>query len=149
MDEPILREGARAVIFDGKLPSRTPDRTPGARCSVCGLPVTKDEKEFEIELAHDGDNPTIDSSPFTSAASPPGSSSDAMPSVEPQVAPILTEWQRLVAASRDAIIRSRSHCAATEARIEDSRARVARSNRRMDSAQRVLTRSHWNGTNEP
>jgi hypothetical protein len=27
---------------------------------VCGLPVTKDEKEFEIEFAHNGSNPGLD-----------------------------------------------------------------------------------------
>jgi hypothetical protein len=26
----------------------------GAECAVCGLPVTKDEKEFEIEFEHKG-----------------------------------------------------------------------------------------------
>jgi hypothetical protein len=64
-DENILREKARAAIRDGKLPSRAPDRSwggpgVGATCAVCGLPVTKDEKEFEIEFAHDGTNPGLD-----------------------------------------------------------------------------------------
>jgi len=64
-DESILREKARAVIESGKLPSRRPDRTwggpgVGAPCSVCGLPVTKDELEFEIQFARDGDNPGLD-----------------------------------------------------------------------------------------
>jgi hypothetical protein len=27
---------------------------------VCGLPVTKDEMEFEIEFARDGNNPGLD-----------------------------------------------------------------------------------------
>jgi hypothetical protein len=65
-----------------------------------------------------------------------------MPSVEPQVATILTEWQRLIAASRDAMIRSRS-------RIEDSSARVDHSNRRMDRARRLMIRSPRSGTSEP
>jgi hypothetical protein len=64
-DENILREKARAVVEEGKLPSRPPDRTwggpgVGATCSVCGLPVKRDEMEFEIEFARDGDNPGLD-----------------------------------------------------------------------------------------
>jgi hypothetical protein len=64
-DEPRLREQARAVIQSGKLPSRTPDRTwggpgVGAPCSVCEKPVTKEEMEFEIQFARDGDNPGLD-----------------------------------------------------------------------------------------
>jgi len=64
-DETILREQARAAIRDGKLPSRAPDRTwggpgVGATCSVCDVPVTKDEKEFEIQFAHDDDHPGLD-----------------------------------------------------------------------------------------
>jgi hypothetical protein len=64
-DEKILREKARAVVEEGKLPSRPPDRTwggpgVGATCSVCGLPVKRDEMEFEIEFARDGDNPGLD-----------------------------------------------------------------------------------------
>jgi len=64
-DEAILREKARAVIRNGKLPARRPDRTwggpgVGALCSVCELPVKKDELEFEIQFAHDGDSPGLD-----------------------------------------------------------------------------------------
>jgi hypothetical protein len=64
-DEPRLREQARAVIQSGKLPSRTPDRTwggpgVGATCSVCEKPVTKEDMEFEIQFARDGDNPGLD-----------------------------------------------------------------------------------------
>ena len=64
-DELRLREQARAVIQSGKLPSRTPDRTwggpgVGATCSVCEKPVTKEEMEFEIQFARDGDNPGLD-----------------------------------------------------------------------------------------
>ena len=29
-------------------------------CSVCELPVTKNEMEFEIQFARDGDNPGLD-----------------------------------------------------------------------------------------
>jgi hypothetical protein len=64
-DEPRLREQARAVIQSGKLPSRSPDRTwggpgVGAACSVCEKPVTKDQLEFEVQFARDGDNPGLD-----------------------------------------------------------------------------------------
>ena len=64
-DEAILREKARAALLTGKLPNRRPDRTwggpgVGAFCSVCELPVNKDELEFEIQFARDGDNPGLD-----------------------------------------------------------------------------------------
>lgn len=58
-DEKILREQARAAIRDGKLPSRTPNRTwggPGvdAPCAVCGVNVGKGEMEFEIQFVQPG-----------------------------------------------------------------------------------------------
>jgi hypothetical protein len=64
-DEPRLREQARAVIQSSKLASRNPDRTwggpgVGAPCSVCEKPVTKEEMEFAIQFARDGDNPGLD-----------------------------------------------------------------------------------------
>jgi hypothetical protein len=64
-DEEILREKARTVVRSGKLPARRPDRTwggpgVGAQCAVCDLPVTKDELEFEIQFARDGDSPGLD-----------------------------------------------------------------------------------------
>ena len=64
-DEAILRAKARAVVQAGKLPARRPDRTwggpgIGAPCSVCEQPVRGDELEFEIQFAHDGDNPGLD-----------------------------------------------------------------------------------------
>jgi hypothetical protein len=64
-DEKALREKARAVVQSGKLPSRRPDGTwgglgVGASCTICELPVTKDQMEFEIEFARDGDNPGLD-----------------------------------------------------------------------------------------
>ena len=64
-DEVLLRVRARAAIQDGKLPSRRPDRTwggpgVGALCAVCEMPVTNNELEFEIQFAHDGDNPGLD-----------------------------------------------------------------------------------------
>ncbi len=64
-DEPRLREQAREVIKSGKLPSRNPDRTwggpgVGVTCSVCEKPVTKDQLEFEVQFARDGDNPGLD-----------------------------------------------------------------------------------------
>jgi hypothetical protein len=64
-DEARLREQAKAAIRSGKLPARAPDRTwggpgVGAECSVCGKPVSKEELEFEIQFARDGDNPGLD-----------------------------------------------------------------------------------------
>jgi hypothetical protein len=64
-DENILREKARAAIHDGKLPIEAFDRSwgapgVGAPCVVCGLPITKDEKELEIEFARDGASPRLD-----------------------------------------------------------------------------------------
>jgi hypothetical protein len=64
-DEPILREQARAVVRDGKLPNRHPDRIwggpgAGAACAVCELPVRSDEKDLEIEFSRDGGNPGLD-----------------------------------------------------------------------------------------
>jgi hypothetical protein len=58
-DESALREKAREVVRQGKLPGKAPTRTwggpgVGAPCSVCGLPVTKNENEFEIQFEHDG-----------------------------------------------------------------------------------------------
>ena len=64
-DEPRLREQAHAATQTGKLPSRAPDRMwggpgVGADCAVCGLPVTREQLEFEIQFARDGDNPGLD-----------------------------------------------------------------------------------------
>jgi hypothetical protein len=64
-EEPILREKARAAVQSGKLPARSPDGTwggpgVGAKCAVCEKPVSKNELEFEIQFAHDGDNPGLD-----------------------------------------------------------------------------------------
>jgi hypothetical protein len=64
-DEQALREMARAAVACRKLPSCQPDRTwggygIGARCTICALPIPKDEMEFEIEFAHNGDNPGLD-----------------------------------------------------------------------------------------
>jgi hypothetical protein len=58
-DEAQLRAKAREVVRQGKLPARSPDRVwggPGvdAPCTVCGLAVTKSEKEFQIEFEQDG-----------------------------------------------------------------------------------------------
>jgi hypothetical protein len=61
-DESHLRERARVAINNGKIPSRQPDRTwggpgVGAACSVCDLPIGKDQLEFEMQFAHDGGEP--------------------------------------------------------------------------------------------
>jgi len=65
MEEREVRAKVREVLQAGKLPNRRPDRTwggpgVGAPCTVCDLPVTKDEMEFEIEFSHDGSNPGLD-----------------------------------------------------------------------------------------
>ena len=64
MDEDTLRGLVRTVIRDGKLPSRRPDRTwggpgVGALCTVCGIPVTRQQMEFQIEFART-DPPGLD-----------------------------------------------------------------------------------------
>jgi hypothetical protein len=64
-DESVVREKARAAVQSGTLPGRPPDRTwggpgVGAACTICKLPVTKDEMEFEIQFARDGDSPGLD-----------------------------------------------------------------------------------------
>ena len=64
-DDSILREKARAVVRSGKLPARRPDHAwsgpgVGAECSVCLLPVTEDQLEFEIQFARDDDDPGLD-----------------------------------------------------------------------------------------
>jgi hypothetical protein len=64
-DEARLREQARTAIENGKLPSHAPDRTwggpgVGAPCSVCEKPVAKDQLEFEVQFARNGDNPGLD-----------------------------------------------------------------------------------------
>jgi hypothetical protein len=64
-DEPILRQKAREAVQQGKLPARRPDRTwggpgVGAPWAVCEQPVTRDDMEFEIEFARDGNMPGLD-----------------------------------------------------------------------------------------
>jgi hypothetical protein len=64
-DELLLREKARDAVRNGKLPARQPDRTwggpgVGAPCTVCVLPVTKDQMEFEIQFEHDGIERVLD-----------------------------------------------------------------------------------------
>lgn len=64
-DEAILRDKARRVVRDHKLPARRPDRLwggpgVGAPCSVCDLLVKRDELEFEIEFRHEGAVPGMD-----------------------------------------------------------------------------------------
>jgi len=64
-DEPLLRQKARAAVQNGKLPGRRPDRTyggagSGAQCSVCRLPITSAQTEFELEFARSGDRPGRD-----------------------------------------------------------------------------------------
>jgi hypothetical protein len=65
MDEPLLREKARAALRAEKIPNRKPDRTwggpgVGAPCAICDLPVKRDELEFEVQFDHDRDNQGLD-----------------------------------------------------------------------------------------
>ena len=65
-DEPILREKARQAIRTAKLPTRLPGRTWGGPgigkpCTICGEPINGDQLEFEIQFAHDGATPRLDS----------------------------------------------------------------------------------------
>jgi len=62
-DDPVVREKALEAIQAGKLPNRFPERTwggpgVGADCAICHVPVTRDELEFEIEFARDGNDET-------------------------------------------------------------------------------------------
>jgi len=64
MNEQTLREQARAIIHDGKLPDRRPDRTwggpgVGAPCAICEIPVTRQQMELEIQFART-DPPGLD-----------------------------------------------------------------------------------------
>ena len=64
-DEARLREQAREAIEKTRIPQHLPDRTwggpgVGVACAVCELPVTKDQLEFEIQFAHDGEDPGLD-----------------------------------------------------------------------------------------
>jgi hypothetical protein len=64
-DEAILREKARATVQSGKLPARRPDRTwgapgVGAPCTICAVPMRRDEMEFEIQFERDGASPGMD-----------------------------------------------------------------------------------------
>jgi hypothetical protein len=64
-DESLLRAQARAVVRGGKLPARCPDRAwggpgVGAPCTVCDVPITKEEMELEIEFVRDADNTWLD-----------------------------------------------------------------------------------------
>jgi hypothetical protein len=65
MEEQVLRTKANEVLRRGNLPNRRPDRTwggpgVGAACVVCHLAVNPDQMEFEMEFAHEGDNPWLD-----------------------------------------------------------------------------------------
>ena len=64
-DERFFRHKARCAILSGKMPLREPECTwsgngGGVSCSVCELPISKDQLEFEVQLAHDGDRSGLD-----------------------------------------------------------------------------------------
>jgi hypothetical protein len=65
MNEQFLRDKARTAIGSGRIPNRSQDRTwggpgVGVACAICSLPVRVDQMEFQIEFAHDGDEPGLD-----------------------------------------------------------------------------------------
>jgi hypothetical protein len=65
LGEDALRTKARALIDQGKLPLRSPERMwggPGAGtlCSVCGMPITEVDKELEVQVQHDSVKPGLD-----------------------------------------------------------------------------------------
>ena len=79
LDEPLLREHARAAIRTGKFPARRAGRTwggpgIGAPCSVCAIAVTKDQMEIQIEFARDGNSPGLGKYPSMFGASRLGNS---------------------------------------------------------------------------
>jgi hypothetical protein len=64
-DDKFVREKARAAVRDGTIPNRQPDNSwarPGgdAICSVCGLPITIAQMEFELHFTRDGDKSGVD-----------------------------------------------------------------------------------------
>ncbi len=64
-DESALREKARETIRNDRLPMRRPDRTwggpgVGIPCTVCGLPVTKEQMAIEIQFSYDEGSPRLD-----------------------------------------------------------------------------------------
>lgn len=64
-DDRVIREKAREVIHAGTLPNRFPERSwggpgVGADCTICSVPVMRDELEFEIEFAGDGHHDTAE-----------------------------------------------------------------------------------------
>jgi hypothetical protein len=64
-DDDVLRERSHELIQAGKLPNRPPKRTwggsgVGADCTICNVTVKRDELEYEIEFARDGNDDTVD-----------------------------------------------------------------------------------------
>jgi len=64
-EEAALREKAREIVEQRKLPNRPPDRMWGgkglgdSRCVVCNLTVSRDEVELEIEFDQVGSTPRV------------------------------------------------------------------------------------------
>jgi len=61
MTDESLHKKAREVIQAGKLPSRHPDRMwggpgVGADCTICCAPVRRNDLEFELEFAREGND---------------------------------------------------------------------------------------------
>jgi hypothetical protein len=58
-EDSVLRERAREMLQAAVLPPRPPDNiwggpSAGAACSICGVPLGRDELELEIEFARGG-----------------------------------------------------------------------------------------------
>jgi hypothetical protein len=63
MGPPSIRDKAREVLLSGKLPARPAERVwggrgSGAACSICNVPVRRDEVEFELEFFRAGETNT-------------------------------------------------------------------------------------------
>jgi hypothetical protein len=64
-NEAQIRALARGVLQTRTLPRRDPDRTwdgkgVGLPCTVCGMPISPAETEYELQFSHDGAAPRLD-----------------------------------------------------------------------------------------
>ncbi len=60
-NENTLRKNVREAIEAGRLPNQGPARMwggpgVGARCTICERPIGRDEVEFELQFARDGNS---------------------------------------------------------------------------------------------
>ena len=64
MDDSTLREKARELIQNGKLPTQNPHRIMGGpgcgeACALCGEALRRNQMEFEPEFRSDGEIPEL------------------------------------------------------------------------------------------